>query len=162
LVNRALGFTVKAFDSIVPDPEEFDDMDKESEKAIKDLGSEVGVLMEQNHLDRALKKILQFSAHFNQYFQHKEPWKKAHGTGSCVYLSVNAVRSLAIAIYTFLPKSSQKIWVQLGMDGDVSAQSFDEISNITIKQGHKLGKISPLFEKVEKSVIEEQKKKLGI
>ena len=161
-VNRALGFTVKAFDSIVPVPEEFDDMDKESEKAIKDLGSEVGVLMEQNHLDRALKKILQFSAHFNQYFQHKEPWKKAHGTGSCVYLSVNAVRSLAIAIYPFLPKSSQKIWVQLGMDGDVSAQSFDEISNITIKQGHKLGKISPLFEKVEESVIEEQKKKLGI
>ena len=162
LVNRALGFTVKAFDSIVPDPEEFDDMDKESEKAIRDLGSEVGVLMEQNHLDRALKKILQFSAHFNQYFQHKEPWKKAHGTGSCVYLSVNAVRSLAIAIYPFLPKSSQKIWVQLGMDGDVSAQSFDEISNITIKQGHKLGKISPLFEKVEESVIEEQKKKLGV
>jgi len=162
LVNRALGFTVKAFDSIVPDPEEFDDMDKESEKAIRDLGSEMGVLMEQNHLDRALKKILQFSAHFNQYFQHKEPWKKAHGTGSCVYLSVNAVRSLAIAIYPFLPKSSQKIWVQLGMDGDVSAQSFDEISNITIKQGHKLGKISPLFEKVEESVIEEQKKKLGV
>jgi len=161
LVNRALGFTVKAFDGIVPDPEEFDDMDKESEKAIKDLGSETGVLMEQNHLDRALKKILQFSAHFNQYFQHKEPWKKAHGTGACVYLSVNAVRSLAIAIYPFLPKSSQKIWAQLGMDGDVSEQPFDEISNITIKQGHKLGKISPLFEKVEESVIEEQKKKLG-
>jgi len=162
LGNRALGFTVKVFDSIVPDPEEFDDMDKESEKAIKDLGSEVGVLMEQNHLDRALKKILQFSAHFNQYFQHKEPWKKAHGTGSCVYLSVNAVRSLAIAIYPFLPKSSQKIWMQLGMDGNVSAQPFDEISNITIKQGHKLGKISPLFEKVEESIIEEQKKKLGV
>ncbi len=143
------------------DLEEFDDMDKESEKAIKDLGSEIGVLMEQNHLDRALKKILQFSAHFNQYFQHKEPWKKDHGTGSCVYLSVNAVRSLAIAIYPFLPKSSQKIWAQLGMDDDVSVQPFDEISNITIKQGHKLGEISPLFEKVEESVIEEQKKKLG-
>ena len=60
-----------------------------------------------------------------------------------------------------MSKSSQKIWVQLGMDSDVSAQPFDEISNITIKQGHKLGKISPLFEKVEESVIEEQKKKLG-
>ena len=116
--------------------------------------------MEQNHLDRALKKILQFSAHFNQYFQHKEPWKKGPGTNSCVYLSVNAVRSLAVAIYPFLPKSSQKIWTQLGIDGDVSAQRFDEISNIVIKQGHKLGKVFPLFEKVEESVIEEQKKKL--
>jgi len=77
-----------------------------------------------------------------------------------VYLSVNAVRSLAVAIYPFLPKSSQKIWVQLGMDGDVSTQRFDEISNIIIKQGHSLGKVSPVFDKVEESVIEEQKKKL--
>ena len=116
--------------------------------------------MEQNHLDRALKKILQFSAHFNQYFQHKEPWKNGPGTNTCVYLSVNAVRSLAVAIYSFLPKSSQKIWTQLGMDGNVSTQRFDEISNMVIKQGHKLGKISPLFEKVEDAVIEEQKAKL--
>jgi methionyl-tRNA synthetase len=160
LINRALGFTVKVFDGVVPGPEELDEMDKESEKKIKELVLDVGKLMEQNHLDRALKKILQFSAHFNQYFQHKEPWKKGPGTNSCVYLSVNAVRSLAVAIYPFLPKSSQKIWTQLGIDGDVSAQRFDEISNIVIKQGHKLGKVFPLFEKVEESVIEEQKKKL--
>jgi methionyl-tRNA synthetase len=117
--------------------------------------------MEENHLDRALKKIFQFSAHFNQYFQHKEPWKNDAGTNSCIFLAVNAVRSLAIAIYPFLPESSQKIWVQLGLDGDVSTEMFDEISSITLKQGHKLGQVSPLFEKVEESVIEEQKSKLG-
>jgi hypothetical protein len=50
--------------------------------------------------------------------------------------------------------------MQLGMDGDVSTQRFDEISNIVIKQGHKLGKVYPVFDKVEESVIEEQKKKL--
>ena len=75
-------------------------------------------------------------------------------------MAVNAVRSLAIAIYPFLPESSQKIWVQLGLDGDVSTEMFDEISRITLKQGHKLGQVSPLFEKVEESVIEEQKSKL--
>ena len=160
LVNRALGFTVKSFNSIVPDPEKFDDMDKESEKMIHELASQLSVLMEENHLDRALKKILQFSAHFNQYFQHKEPWKNGAGTNSCVFLAVNAVRSLAIAIYPFLPESSQKIWVQLGLDGNVSTEMFDEISSITLKHGHKLGQVSPLFEKVEESVIEEQKSKL--
>jgi len=71
------------------------------------------------------------------------------------------VRSLAIAIYPFMPDSSQKIWVQLGLEGSVSAQMFDQISNITINQGHKLGSVSPLFEKVEESVIDEQKSKLG-
>ena len=59
-----------------------------------------------------------------------------------------------------MPESSQKIWVQLGLDGIVSAEMFDEISSLTLKQGHKLGQVSPLFEKVEESVIEEQKSKL--
>jgi methionyl-tRNA synthetase len=161
LVNRVLGFTLKFFDGVVPDPDEFDNMDKESEKMIKEFVTELSILMEKNHLDRALKMILKFSAHFNQYFQHKEPWKNGPGTNSCVFLSVNAVRSLAIAIYPFMPDSSQKIWVQLGLEGSVSAQMFDQISNITLNQGHKLGSVSPLFEKVEESVIDEQKSKLG-
>ena len=161
LVNRVLGFTLKSFDGVVPDPDKFDNMDKESEKMIKEFVTELSILMEKNHLDRALKIILQFSAHFNQYFQHKEPWKNGPGTNSCVFLSVNAVRSLAIAIYPFMPDSSQKIWVQLGLEGNVSAQMFDQISNITLNQGHKLGSVSPLFQKVEESVIDEQKSKLG-
>ena len=34
LVNRALGFTIKSFNGIIPSPDEFDDKDKESEKMI--------------------------------------------------------------------------------------------------------------------------------
>ena len=49
---------------------------------------------------------------------------------------------------------------RLGLDGNISTEMFDEISSITLKQGHKLGQVSPLFEKVEESVIEEQKSKL--
>ena len=30
----------------------------------------ISALMEQNHLDRGLKKIMEFSSFFNQYFQH--------------------------------------------------------------------------------------------
>jgi len=161
LVNRALGFTVKAFDGLVPEPEVYDELDIESEKMIKEFADKLDELLQKNHLDRALRKILEFSSHFNQYFQHKEPWKKEHGTNSCVFLSVNAVRSIAIAIHPFLPKSSQKIWEQLGLDGNISKKSFEEISNISIKTGHRIGKIEPLFDKVEESVIEEQKSKLG-
>jgi methionyl-tRNA synthetase len=60
-----------------------------------------------------------------------------------------------------MPESSQKIWAQLGLEGNVSTQMFDQISNIALNQGHKLGSVSPLFEKVEESVIDEQKSKLG-
>ncbi|HEU04431.1 MAG TPA: methionine--tRNA ligase [Nitrosopumilus sp.] len=160
-INRALGFAQKSFDGKVPEPDALDGADNESQEKIKKLAIEVGILMEQNHLDRALKKILEFSSHFNQYFQHKEPWKKEPGTNTCVYLSVNAARSIAIACYPFMPKSAQKIWLQLGLDGNVSEQSWDSISEILIQANHQLGTPSPLFAKVEESDIKNYKQKLG-
>jgi methionyl-tRNA synthetase len=160
-INRALGFTKKAFDGKVPENTPFDEKDSEAEQKIKHLASDVGFLMEQNHLDRALKKVMEFSSFFNQYFQHKEPWKNGPGTANCVYLSVNAARSLAIVIFPFMPESSQKVWNQLGLDGMVDDSSWDSMSELDISSGHLLGDSSPLFAKVEKSDIEKHKTQLG-
>jgi len=160
-VNRALGFTTKSFDGEIPNAEELDELDKNAQEKIKNFSGDVGSLMEQNHLDRALKKILEFSAHFNQYFQHKEPWKKEKGTNTCVFLSVNAVKSLSIALHPFIPESAQKIWSQLGMSGDVSEQRWLSISDMTINSEHHLGTPSPLFVKVESADIKTHKEKLG-
>jgi len=160
-VNRALGFTKKSFDGKIPSPEDPDELDKVAEEKIKNLAKDVGVLMEQNHLDRALKKILEFSAHFNQYFQHKEPWKKKPGTNTCVYLSANAVRSIAIVLFPFLPNSSQKIWTQLNLSGKVSECSWDSISELGVEPNHEMGAHEPLFAKVEDSDIKQYKEKLG-
>ena len=160
-VNRALGFTKKAFDGVIPEPENYDEKDIEAETKIKNLSGELGILMEQNHLDRALKKIMEFSSFFNQYFQHKEPWKKGPGTANCVFLSVNAARSMAIALFPFLPESSQKIWEQIGLTGKVNENKWDSISDIGIKSGYILGDASPLFVKVEEEDIAKYKKQLG-
>ncbi len=160
-VNRALGFTKKAFDGVIPETENYDEKDIEAESKIKNLSYELGILMEQNHLDRALKKIMEFSSFFNQYFQHKEPWKKGPGTANCVFLSVNAARSMAIALFSFLPESSQKIWEQLGFSGKVNENKWDSISDIAVKSGHCLGDVTPLFVKVEEADIAKYKKQLG-
>jgi methionyl-tRNA synthetase len=160
-VNRALGFTKKAFDGIIPETENYDQKDTEAESKIKNLSGELGILMEQNHLDRALKKIMEFSSFFNQYFQHKEPWKKGPGTVNCVFLSVNAARSMAIALFPFLPESSQRIWKQLGFSGKVNENKWDSISDIAIHPGHRLGDATPLFAKIEEADITKYKKQLG-
>jgi len=160
-VNRALGFTQKTLSGVVPNTNEFDPSDKEAQDKINNFSSELTGLMEDNSLDKALKKIIEFSAHFNQYFQKKEPWKGGDGSNNCIFLSVNAVKSLAISLCPFLPESSQKIWEQLGMSGNVSEQSWNSISKIEIKEGHKIGPASPLFKKVEASDIELHKARLG-
>ncbi|RNJ75606.1 MAG: methionine--tRNA ligase [Nitrosopumilus sp. D6] len=159
-VNRALGFTQKAFDGVIPDPGSPDEMDAEAESKVGRFAPDVRLLLEQNHLDRALKKIMEFSSYFNQYFQHKEPWKSGPGTAACVYNSANAVYCIAVAVSPFLPESAQKIWEQLGLDGKASDSSWNDIT-YGVKPGHKLAKSAPLFAKVEESDIAKYKEKLG-
>lgn len=160
-VNRALGFTKKTFDGVVPEPAASDEQDKRAESRIASLAEELSELMRQNHLDRALKKIMEFSSFFNQYFQHKEPWKRGQGTESCIYLSINAVRSLAIALYPFLPDSAGRIWAQLGLEGRVEQSAWSDISQIGIRHQHRLGQASPLFSKIDMKDIEKHKEKLS-
>lgn len=160
-VNRALGFVKKNYDGCVPDPGPPGDLDQAARARIVALAEDVGSLMRRNHLDRALKTILEFSAHFNQYFQHSEPWKGGAGTTTCLHLSVNAVRSVAIALYPFMPGSAGRIWRQLGMDGEITQASWDSMSTVSIAPGHAIGDPSPLFTKIDAAGIQEQKEKLG-
>ncbi len=160
-VNRALGFAAKNFGRIVPGPQEYTERDRDAESMIMSLSQNVGELLENNHLDRALRKILDFTGYFNRYFQHAEPWKMERGTDTCVFLSANAAKSLAIALCPFLPDSAQRIWEQLGLDGTVSEQSWDSISSISIKTGHRLGAPSPLFSKVQDEDIKKHRRRLG-
>jgi len=159
-VNRALGFTQKTLGEVVPTPGDLDPADKDAQDKITNLAKELTALMDENNLDKAMKKILEFSANFNQYFQKKEPWKSGNSE-NCLFISVNAVRSIAISLYPFLPESSQRIWSQLGMNGNVSEQMWSSISEIAIHAGHKTGKVSPLFKKVEALDIQTYKSKLG-
>ncbi|AJZ75236.1 methionine--tRNA ligase [Candidatus Nitrosotenuis cloacae] len=159
LVNRALGFTKKTFDGIIPSTDNYDEKDKEAEAKIKSFSTELYSLLEQNHLDRAMKKVMEFSMYFNQYFQHKEPWKKAPGTNTCVFLAANAVYSISIALCPFLPKSAQKVWEQLGMNGNVKDKPWKAISEIGLQSGHRLGEINPIFARVEDADIKKRKEK---
>jgi methionyl-tRNA synthetase len=161
LVNRALGFTQKSFSGVVPTPDKYDEKDKEADSKIRSLAAELAVLMEQNHLDRALKKVMEFSIYFNQYFQHKEPWKNGPGTNTCMFLTVNAVFSLAVAAFPFIPRSAQRIWEQLGMEGKVVDSKWGLMSDVAVKPGHKIGRITPLFLRIEEADIAKHKEKLG-
>ena len=161
-VNRSLGFATRSFDGVVPEPDgEEDEMDAEARSRIESLAGSVGSLMESNHTDRALRRLMEFSSRFNQYFQHKEPWKGGPGSRSCIFYSVNAVHGLAISSYPFMPGSANRIWSQLGMDGDVGDANWAGASEVAVRPGHRLGEVSPLFAKVERADIERHKSRLG-
>ncbi len=160
-INRTLTFIKKYFDNKIPRPEEYDDEDKKSLEEIGNIGKIVGGLIASNEIDKALKSILNFSSIFNQYFQKKEPWKYPEGSGSTLFVSINAVRSLSLLLEPFIPFSVEKIWKQLGLQDNIHEQRWNTIGEISLNPGDKLGDIEPLFKKVESDNIKEQINKLN-
>lgn len=163
-VNRALSFTQRAFEGRVPEAGELGPDDAAVVDEIGKTVEEAGQLLSANETDRALKRILALSNHFNQYFQKKKPWSESQTSSSAattLYVSANAARSLAILLEPFIPFSSEKMWAQLGLEGSVHAQSWQSASELRVQPGHRLGKVEPIFKKVEAKEIEEQKAKLG-
>jgi len=164
-INRTLSFTKRTFDGRVPEPKEYDTDDQESIEEIKKIAWEVGSSLGKTETDKALKSILRFASYFNQYFQKKEPWSNIEAAPTTLFISINAVRSLAILLLPFIPQSAEKIWMQLmgtgGENQSLYQQNWDGISELKIKPGHQIGEVKPLFKKIEKKEIEIEKTKLG-
>jgi methionyl-tRNA synthetase len=159
-INRALSFTQKSFRGIVPDPSNIDDLvEKEMAAAV----DETGRLLSSNEIDKSLKRILKYSNYMNHYFQANSPWANKDTSNTTVYISVNAVRSLAILLEPFIPYSCEKIWTQLKVEGgSVHQQVWESAKDIrAIPAGHELGKVEPIFRKIEAKEIEQWKNKLG-
>ena len=161
-INRALSFTQKAFAGKVPESGRYDPADEAQMAEMRSIASEVGDLLSRNETDKALKAVLRYGSHLNQYFQAKEPWANKDTAATTLYVAANAARSLAILLEPFIPFSSEKIWRQLDMQGSVHEQSWQSASELKVPPGHALGKVEPLFKKIEAKEIEERKNKLGI
>jgi methionyl-tRNA synthetase len=160
-INRALSFTQKSFQGMVPKPYS---IDKTIEEELTATVYETGRLLSSNEIDKSLKRILKYSNYMNHYFQTNSPWANKDTSNTTVYVSVNAVRSLAILLEPFIPFSCEKIWSQLklGSGGSVHQQVWESAKDIrAIPEGHELGIVEPIFRKIEAKEIEQWKNKLG-
>jgi methionyl-tRNA synthetase len=168
-INRALSFTQKSFQGIVPSPRLHPGLDKPNsiddrvEKELAATVDETGRLLSSNETDKSLKRILKYSNYMNHYFQTNSPWANKNTSHTTVYVSVNAVRSLAILLEPFIPFSCERIWTQLNLgSGSVHQQIWESAKDIrAIPAGHELGKAEPIFRKIEAKEIEQWKNKLG-
>ncbi|CAE1325612.1 MARS [Acanthosepion pharaonis] len=112
----------------------------------------------------SIRNLLSISRLGNQYMQSNKPWVLVKGTpeeksraGTVVSLSANIAALLSVLLEPFMPTTSRMIKTQL----NIADETFVILDNIAtyVKPGHKIGKPSPLFQKLETSLIQELKKK---
>jgi methionyl-tRNA synthetase len=160
-IHRTLTFTWTKYQGTVPEHGNYDTLDNELIERVKQVAADVGTEIEKNELTKGLRKIVEFSAFCNQYFQKKQPWTDLEKAKTALYLSVNAVRSLAILLDPYTPFSADRLWQQLNINDTVHQQKWDTASQITIESGHKIRQPSALFEKIQDKDIEKEKQKLS-
>lgn len=160
-INRTLTFISTRYGGEVPGEGIYDDADSRLINEIKQAPNRVGEFLENFRLREALLSIVDLARNGNQYMSTREPWhlikrdeKKAATT---LYVSIQLVYAVALLLAPFMPRTSEKILHQLGLEKRIVAGMWDKIGVHPIHAGHKIGKPEPLFRKVSASEIQKMR-----
>ncbi len=156
-VNRALVLTKKYFDGKVPACGELADYDKAIVAEFVDVKGKVEHLLDQYKFRDAQKEAMELARIGNRYLAETEPWKLAKTdmgrVATILNLSLQLVANLSIVFEPFLPFSSKKLRAMLNLDTFEWASLG---STELLAEGHELGEVGLLFEKIEDETIQAQ------
>ena len=153
LINRVLVFIHKYFEGRVPKGITEPEITTDTEALFLAVGEKI----ESGRLKDALDEIFSFVRFANKYFDSGAPWKtRTENRDKCkntLFNCVQIIANLALILYPFLPFSSEKLISLLSLNNEWKPQFVSE--------GYDVPEIKPLFERLDKSVIEEETKKLA-
>ena len=160
-VNRAIVLTHKYFGGIVPKAHELTEYDNATIAEIAHVKDAVGDNIEHFRFREALKEAMNLARIGNKYLADTEPWKLAKTDMERVETILNVAlqisANLAIVFEPFLPFSAEKLRRMLGLN----KLEWDRLGSMNILEtGAAIEKPELLFEKIEDSVIEQQKDRL--
>ena len=156
-VNRALVLTKKYFDGKVPACGELTDYDKAIVAEFVNVKERVENLLDQYKFREAQKEAMELARIGNRYLAETEPWKLAKTdlgrVATILNLSLQLVANLSIVFEPFLPFSSKKLREMLNL----ASFEWTSLGSIDLlAEGHELGEVGLLFEKIEDDVIQAQ------
>lgn len=151
-INRSLTFINKYFDGTVPEGK----LSDEWTQTLTNLYTETGNRIEKGNFKDAIEGVFDVVRRANKFFDENEPWKtRTTEDVACrntLYQCVQIIANLAVILAPFLPFSSEKVCKWLGI---ITKWDFVEIPS-----GYKIPEIQILFERLDKSVIDEERAKL--
>ncbi|CAM4629499.1 unnamed protein product [Leuciscus chuanchicus] len=168
-INRAGMFVSKFFDGCVPEMLLNDDDKRLIAQVCWELKQYI-TLLDKVRIRDALKCILNISRHGNQYMQVNEPWKKIKGgdddrrrAGTVTGVCVNVACLLSAVLEPYMPTVSHTIRAQLQAPPTCASAQLQGSGSFvcTLAAGHRIGTVSPLFQKLENEQIEALRKRFG-
>jgi len=170
-IHRTLTFIDKQFNGIIPKKLEYDDTDKKFIDLINNISFQIGNSISNFKLRKALRDIVNFGKEGNVYLNSKAPWhlikKDKNVAGHVFNICAQAVYAFGILLSPFIPGTAEKVlsYLNISMSKDLA---WDSINENSVKEGQKIKKPEPLFQKLDINEIKskiheikENKDKLG-
>ncbi len=162
LANRTLSFAGKKFPDGLHFPEKLDEESSKLLAIAEDSFPKVGALIEAGKFRQAFRSVLEVAEHANRHINLKAPWakikedEKLEEVEQDLAVLTHLIRSLAILVNPFLPSTSETIHTFLGLDIQNVTWTYPKPNKI-----QKIGKVSPLYRKIEEEEIWRECAKLG-
>jgi methionyl-tRNA synthetase len=184
LVNRTISMTAKNLGAI-PAPGALTDADHALLATSRDAFASVGASLERSRQKAAISEVMTVVGAANKYLSDMEPWKLAKTDtdrmASVLHVALQVVSDAKTMLTPFLPSSSSKVHAMLGGDGRWAAMpDLVEIDEETapgspsysvlmgdyetgarwesspIEVGKPLAPPTPLFTKLDPSIVDEE------
>ena len=149
VVNRVVVLTKKYFDSKVPTPGNYSDIDKKLINEFNDLSLRVIGYINDLKIHELTEFIFSLIRLINKYLEQKQPWKtykdypnQKEITATTLYLSIECIRICSQLLNPIMPNKT-KIVLE-AMNSEKINLNFGEI-----KIGQRIDSISTLFPRIE-------------
>ncbi|MCB4807442.1 methionine--tRNA ligase [Tamlana sp. 62-3] len=165
-INRVVVLTNKYYDGVVPEPNDFTDVDLETLAAVKAYPNVIASSIERYRFREAGQELMNLARLGNKYLADAEPWKVIKEdearTKTIMYVALQIASALATLSEPFLPFTSKKLKSILKVSSSAVENSWNDISEkeVLLPANHQIGKAELLFSKIEDKTIQEQLDKL--
>jgi methionyl-tRNA synthetase len=162
LVNRVLSLINRHFDGCVPEPGPLDrDATRMLDRAQSGL-EQVGQSIEGVHLRQGIQQAFALAQETNRYLDQTEPWRAVRqdrqAAARSLYTSLSVIAALRTALAPYLPFSCQRLHEMLNGKGTIADLGWQMHA---LRPGDPLQKPTPLFRKLDPSIVEEEEARLG-
>ena len=166
-INRVVVLTHKYYDGIVPQPNEFLEVDLQALVELKAYPAVISSSIERYRFREAQGEMMNVARLGNKYLAEQEPWKMVKTNPERVqtqmYVALQIATALRVLCEPFLPFTAAKLSGFLNISAKdetiLNWKTVSETENL-LKEGHKIGAAEILFAQIEDAEIEKQIQKL--
>jgi len=156
LFSRVLSMVIRYFDGTIPSPSSLKEIDQRLLEIARKVLAQLPGQMNDLAFNKALATVWEMVSATNKYVDETAPWslakeeKDRSRLSTVLYQTLESLRIIALLLAPFMPTTAERMWVELGMEGNPWERNLDQDGSWGgLAPGRKVVKPTPLFPRME-------------